>query len=156
MTPLWGLIGLAGLGLTASWLDLVQRRLPNWLCAIGLIAGLGLAVSTGGPGALGWHGLHAATALLGGMALFAAGVIGGGDAKYYAALASWFPIGLGLHLFVAVTMAGAGVVLCWIIYRKLQGKPVLARNTSASEGLPYGVAISVGALLLAVSPHIAT
>lgn len=152
MMPVWGLIGLGVIGLVGSWLDATQRRLPNWLSAVALLAGLALAFAAGGLEALGSHGLHALIALLGGMALFAAGVIGGGDAKFYAGLASWFPLGLGLNLFVAVAMSGAGLLLCWIVFRKLKGQKVLTRSAGPADGLPYGIAVSAGALLVAAAP----
>jgi prepilin peptidase CpaA len=154
MMPVWGLIGLAAIGLVGSWLDATQRRLPNWLSALGLLAGLAVSFATGGLDAVGSHGLHALVALLGGMALFALGVIGGGDAKFYAGLAAWFPLSLGLNLFVAVAMAGAGLLLIWAAIRKLRGQAVFTRNAGPNDGLPYGVAVSAGAMLVAVVPMI--
>jgi prepilin peptidase CpaA len=150
MMPVWGLIGLAVIGLVGSWLDATQRRLPNWLSALGLVAGLALAFATGGLDSVGSHGLHALVALLGGMALFAMGVIGGGDAKFYAGMAAWFPLSLGLNLFVAVAMAGAGLLLCWAIIRKIKGKAVFTRNSGPADGLPYGVAVAAGTMLVAL------
>lgn len=150
MMPVWGLIGLAGIGLVGSWLDATQRRLPNWLSALGLLTGLVMAFATGGLDAIGSHGLHALVALLGGMALFAMGVIGGGDAKFYAGLAAWFPLSLALNLFVAVAMAGAGLLLCWAVARKLKRQAVFTRNGGPIDGLPYGVAVAAGAMLVAL------
>ncbi len=155
MIPVWGLIGLAGIGLVGSWLDATQRRLPNWLSALGLVAGLAAAFAVGGLDAAGSHGLHALVALLGGMALFALGVIGGGDAKFYAGLAAWFPLSLGLNLFVAVAMAGAGLLVCWAIVRKVRGQAVFTRNAGPGDGLPYGIAVAAGAMLVALAPIIA-
>lgn len=148
----WGLAGLAAICLAACWLDVTKRRLPNWLSVLALLTGLGLAGFSGGLSALGWHGLHAVVALVGGMALFAIGAIGGGDAKFYAGIASWFPFALGLRLFVAVAVAGALVLLAWIVWRKLKHLPILVRNREPGEGLPYGVAIAGGAILLALTP----
>lgn len=155
MMPVWGLIGLGGIGLVGSWLDATQRRLPNWLSAWGLLAGLAVAFVTGGLDEVGSHGLNALVALLGGMALFALGMIGGGDAKFYAGLAAWFPLSLGLNLFVAVAMAGAGLLLCWAVVRKVKGQIVFTRNAGPGDGLPYGVAVAAGAMLVALVQLIA-
>lgn len=149
--PIWAVAGLAVAGLVGSWLDFTQRRLPNWLCLIALLAGLGVAFATGGLSALGWHGLHAVVALIVGMGLFAIRVIGGGDAKFYAGLAAWFPISVGLGLFVSVALAGAVLTILFIIARKLRGRPAFPKDPSLEERLPYGLAIASGALILAVS-----
>ena len=69
------LAGLAGLG---AWLDLRHRLLPNWLCALTLLAGLAFAFAQGGWPAVASGGGHALVALAVGMGLFALGAIGGG------------------------------------------------------------------------------
>src|SRR5687768_10415697 len=76
---------------TGMWLDVRHRRLPNWLCAVTLLAGIAVAAISSASIVQGQI-LHAAIALVVGIALFAMGWIGGGDAKYYAALAGWFPL----------------------------------------------------------------
>lgn len=154
MTATAGLIALAGLCLAGSWLDIAQRRLPNWLSALALLGGLALAGASGGLPALGSHGLHAAIALVIGMALFALRVIGAGDAKFYAGLAAWFPFAEGLRLFVAVAMTGAIVLLVWAAIRRLRGEKVFTRDANPENGVPYGVAIAGGTLLLALSSFI--
>jgi prepilin peptidase CpaA len=147
--PTWAFAGLAAAGLAGSWLDFTRRRLPNWLCLVALIAGLAVAVVSGGMAALGAHSLHAFVALLVGMLLFALRVIGGGDAKFYAALAAWFPFAEGLRLFVSVALAGAVLTLFFIAYRKAKGRPAFPKDPDLDERLPYGIAIATGALLLA-------
>lgn len=150
--PLWGIGGLALAGLAGAWFDFTQRRLPNWLCLAALLAGLGVAFfATGGIFDFGSHALHAVVALIVGMALFALRVIGGGDAKFYAALAAWFPLEEGLRLFVAVALTGAVLTLLFILARKLKGRPAFPKDPSLEERLPYGVAIAGGALLLALT-----
>jgi prepilin peptidase CpaA len=151
MIPTAGLIALAGLCLAGCWLDVSQRRLPNWLSGLALLGGLGLAAATGGFTALGWHGLHALIALVIGMGLFALRVIGAGDAKYYAGLASWFPFFDGLRLFVAVAMAGAIVLLVWAAIRRARGQKIFVRDALPESGVPYGVAIALGSIILAAS-----
>lgn len=149
--PLWGIGGLALAGLAGSWLDFTQRRLPNWLCLIALLAGLGTAFAIGGTAALGSHALHAFVALMVGMGLFAARVIGGGDAKFYAGLAAWFPFAEGLRLFVSVALTGAVLTLLFVAARKLRGRPAFPKDPDLHDRLPYGIAIAGGSLLLALT-----
>ena len=144
-TSLLALCALAGAGL-----DVVTRRLPNWLCLVTALAGLAVAVAFGGLGAAMSPALHAVLALLGGMVLFRFGLIGGGDAKFYAACAAWFPLSSALLLLGTVSFAGFVVVLGWLGYRRLA-------YSRTSEGafamVPYGLAVAIGAVALkAVSP----
>lgn len=155
MIPAIGLAVLSGLGLTGSWLDITQRRLPNWLSGFALLLGLIAAFASGGLPELGWHGLHAVVALAVGMGLYALGVFGAGDAKFYAGLAAWFPFQEGLRLFVAVTMAGLILLVVSLVLRRLRGKKLLSRGADAGPGLPYGVAIAGGAFLLALQTLLA-
>src|SRR3546814_2063409 len=56
---------------------------------------------------------HAAIALVVGMVLFGMRIVGGGDAKYYAALALWFRLGEAWRLLAFVSLAGAVFFLAW-------------------------------------------
>ncbi|MEK7342830.1 MAG: prepilin peptidase [Pseudomonadota bacterium] len=72
-------------------------------------------------------------------ALFAFGLMGGGDVKLLGALALWFPWQVTLSLLVLMAMLGGLVTLVTIIHHRIakkQGQPEI----------PYGVAISVAAL----------
>jgi prepilin peptidase CpaA len=149
---------LSLLAATGAWLDIKTRRLPNWLCLLTAAAGFATIAALDTP-AWPWSGpLHAAGALAVGMALFAAGLIGGGDAKFYAALALWFPVGSAPLLAASIGLAG--LVLLIIIFAmrrffvaKAAGAPTLGPDF---HKLPYGVAIAVGAMALALlqAPHL--
>jgi prepilin peptidase CpaA len=86
--------------------------------------------------------------------MFAAGWIGGGDAKLAAATALWFGFGqLGAYLSVA-GLAGGLLTIAIIVYRG-QPLPALAQDWSwarrlhsPAEGVPYGIALAFSALLL--------
>lgn len=135
------LIALAAAG---AWLDWRHRLLPNWLCGIAGAAGLVAALLGPGGGPVWSHAVHALIALLVGMALFAGGVIGGGDAKFYAALALWFPLDDSFRLLLLVSLAGLILMLVmWglIWRREPEGAGRLARS------VPYGVAIAAGAVI---------
>ncbi|MFZ9396572.1 MAG: A24 family peptidase [Erythrobacter sp.] len=133
--------------LVGAYTDIRERRLANWLSLALLVFGLAHGFAQGGLPEMGWHGAHAAIALLVGMALFAGGIIGGGDAKFYTGMAAYFPLAMGLKLVMWVTLLGGALVLVWILQRRLRGIP-LKRDGDHGK-FPYGVAIAVGGLALA-------
>ena len=130
-----------------GWLDAVSRRLPNWLCLATALAGLAAGALLHGAAAA-FSGLgHAVLALLVGMVLFRFGLIGGGDAKFYAALACWFPFGRAPLLLTAVCLSGLLLLVVWFTVRRVQGKKVRGSANDDSAKLPYGIAIALGAML---------
>ena len=134
--------------------DIKDRRLPNWLSLLLLVFGLAHAVAIGGMleygwlYALGWHFLHALIALIVGAALFAGGIFGGGDAKFYAGLAAYFTLSDGLDLLLWVSVLGFFTIIAWMIGRRIipSKKPVA---NSLKAKFPYGVAIAGGGAALA-------
>lgn len=138
---------LIAASLAASWNDACHRRIPNWLCAATAIAGLVVALVLSGLPALGGHALHAAIALVIGMLLFKFGIIGGGDAKFYAAMAAWFALPQAVALLVSVTLCGFVLLVVWFGHRRATGKPIGRPGGEPSEGLPYGIAIGAGAVV---------
>lgn len=137
-------------GLVAAWLDLKFRRIPNWLCGLLAFIGFAVAVWVGGPQALVLHGLHFAAALLVGMVLFGLGVFGGGDAKFYAAVAAWFPITAWAMLAIHVSVSGLALLLVWFSFRRLTGQKIRPKNPTIYDSLPYGIAIASGAIAIMV------
>jgi len=71
--------------------------------------------------------------------LFALGLLGGGDVKMLGAVALWFTPTAFLDLLIVMAFVGGGVAVAFVI-RRVVFKP----KTQAT--LPYGVAISAGAL----------
>lgn len=129
---------LAGYG---AWTDITRRHLSNWLSLATLIAGLVIAAMVTTPDQFFSHLGHFAVALAIGLALFATGVWGGGDGKFYAAVAAWFPIGAFFNLVFSISMVG--LVMLTVLIVKSRGR--LLRKDS--KGVPYGVAIGIGAFL---------
>lgn len=144
------LAALAILCAAAAWLDLTRRRIPNWLCGLTAVGGLAAAAALGGLGGLGSHALHMLIGLAGGMALFALGGFGGGDAKFYAAAAAWFGLGQALTLLLSVALSGLVLLILWFSYRRARGIPLRPRKNGPLDGLPYGVAIAGGAIVTAL------
>lgn len=141
---------LLGTGVYAAWSDVKYRRLPNVLALLVAGTGLSYAAIYAGLSAAGSGLLHGLAALLVGLALYSRGVVGGGDIKYYAAVATWFPLGQGFRLLGLVSLAGLALVLGWLIWRKLTGRTVNLRAREDSDKLPFGVAIASGAVLAAI------
>ena len=140
---------LLPLCLVAGWLDYRYRRLPNWLCAVTALAGLGTTAYFGGMAVTGNHALHLVAALVVGMGLFRLGMIGGGDAKFYAAGAAWYPLDRAMPLLLTVSLAGLVLFLAWFVVRRIQRKPIMAKSTDPFDRLPYGIAIALGILVAA-------
>lgn len=145
-TELGLLLAMVLIGLVACYLDVFRRVLPNWLSGVAYIVGIvGMFIEGGASMALSAL-LHSFVVLLLGMGFFAVKAIGGGDAKFYAGLAAWFPLSQALFLFVSVALAGLLLIPIWLVVRQVR-KPAgpLAERSDAFSKLPYGVAISVGA-----------
>lgn len=141
-------IALAGLAAIGAYLDIRFRRLPNWLCLVALVAGLGQSWWQGGSEALLSAGLHMIVALAVGMVLFRLAIVGGGDAKFYAAMAAWFPLGLGYFLLLAVSFSGLLVLVGWmLVRRRLTRLNEQNRANPEFRKVPFGVAIALGAVL---------
>ncbi len=74
-------------------------------------------------------------------ALFAFGMMGGGDVKLLGALALWFPWQALLSLIVLMAMLGGLVTIVTVIHHRM------TKRLGQPE-IPYGVAISIAALWL--------
>ncbi len=123
----------------AIW-DIGWRRLPNLLCLALAVAGLVAVAVTGGVSALPSSLAHAAIALVIGMILFRFGVIGGGDAKFYAAAACSLPLAYALPLLGWTSVSGLALLLVMMATRLAMRKPATPKGWS----VPYGVAIFGG------------
>jgi prepilin peptidase CpaA len=145
LQTLTGALPLIGLGLAACWLDWRHRRIPNWLCGVLFVIGLVMAAVAGGSATLVQHLIHSLAALVAGMILFRFGVFGGGDAKFYAAVAAWFPLAMWARLAIYVALAGLALLVVWFVYRRLTGKKIRPQNPTIYDSLPYGFAIAFGA-----------
>ncbi len=74
-------------------------------------------------------------------ALFAFGMMGGGDVKLLGALALWFPWQAVLSLIVLMAILGGLVTIVTVIHHRM------TKRLGQPE-IPYGVAISIAALWL--------
>ncbi|WP_417498221.1 A24 family peptidase [Maricaulis sp.] len=136
----------------AAFSDATRFTIPNWLSlAIVVLFPVGALLAGFGWAEAGNHLLAGLLALVFGMALFAPGWVGGGDAKLFAATAFWFGWP-GVAVFLIHTVLVGGVlVLALILLRKVL--PLAGISPSRLEGsalapaapVPYGIAIAGGA-----------
>jgi prepilin peptidase CpaA len=142
---------LAVLTAQCSVSDIRDRRISNMLVVTTFGAGVIWSASNG-VDVLVTAGLHAGIALVAGMFLFRQGIIGGGDAKFYAAVAMWFPFAASLRLLVAVALSGLVLLAVFqFVRRHHRAGPAQARSVDFDR-LPYGVAIGAGGLAAFLLP----
>jgi prepilin peptidase CpaA len=135
--------------------DLLTMTISNRVSLL-LIAGFFvLAVASGmGPTEIGLHIAAGAIVLALSFTCFAMGWIGGGDAKVAAASALWFGFGHLLEYLVYASLFGGVLTLLLLEFRQWP-LPVLFCNQDwllrlhgRNTGIPYGIALSLGALLI--------
>jgi prepilin peptidase CpaA len=95
-----------------------------------------------------------ATVLAVAFGCFAMGWIGGGDAKVAAAAALWFGFGHLLDYLLYASLFGGGLTLLLLQFRQwplpylFAGQAWLLRLHAKESGIPYGVALAIGALMI--------
>lgn len=129
-----------------SWTDLRQRKIPNWLCLVNAAVGLTWMLYVAGWSGVGMAALHVLLALVIGMVLTAFGVVGAGDAKFYASMAAWLPPGRAIWLLVSVALAGLILLLAFMLWRFVRRRNARPDAKSDFAKLPYGLAIGAGGL----------
>lgn len=79
--------------------------------------------------------------------VFAVGMMGGGDVKLIGALALWLPLVPLLRMLILMSLLGGALTLAMLLHRRLRR----AAGDAAIE-VPYGVAITLGALIVLYEP----
>lgn len=139
----------------AALSDVRTMTIPNQISIALIAVFLVLAPLTGLPiKEIGLHLAAFALVLAFGIAFFAFGWLGGGDAKLLAAGALWVGFGQLLPFIFYTTLAGAGLIFVILAFRKLvpavvvelQGPAWAHRLHDPKGGVPYGVAICTSAL----------
>jgi prepilin peptidase CpaA len=135
--------------------DLFTMTISNRISLL-LIAGFVVAAGLSG---MAWNEVlnHLGAGLLVlaiAFACFAMGWIGGGDAKLVAATALWFGFGYLLDYLVMASIVGGALTLLILQYRKwpmpylFLSQPWLSRLHEKNGGVPYGIALAIGALMV--------
>jgi prepilin peptidase CpaA len=85
---------------------------------------------------------------------FAMGWVGGGDAKLAAATALWFGFGHLLDYLLYGSLFGGALTLLLLQFRQwplpyaFAGQPWLMKLHAKESGIPYGIALALGALVV--------
>ncbi len=139
----------------AAYRDLVSYTIPNFLSLFLLVLFPFFAFASGMSfGDVGVHFLTGGCVLLLGILAFAFNVLGGGDAKLLSAAALWFgwPNVLGYVLMAA--FFGGGLAFFLLLARKATWPAKAyamgwtARLLDKKQGVPYGVALALAAIML--------
>lgn len=162
-------IPLATLVIVAAGFDFRTRKIPNWLCAAGLLCGFACQIAL-----FQWAGardavLGAGLALLIYLPLFALRAVGGGDVKLMAAVGSLAGPKSWIAIFLITAIAGGVIALVMIAVKGRAGRtlrnvgilltelahlraphlvePELDVTSGQGLRLPHGCTIAVGTLL---------
>ena len=87
-------------------------------------------------------------------ACFSMGWIGGGDAKVAAGAALWFGFSHLLNYLLYASLFGGALTLLLLQFRQwplpyaLTGQAWLLRLHAKESGIPYGIALAIGALMI--------
>lgn len=143
--------------------DMVSMTIANRISVI-LVATFAVAAPFTGMdwGTYGWHFAAGGLVLSITFAMFAAGFMGGGDAKLLSSTAVWMGMSMELMQYVFYgAMIGGVLTLLIIIYRRsplstITGNNLFLRNFADDKaGVPYGVALGAAGLLVYPSTPIA-
>jgi prepilin peptidase CpaA len=159
------IVAAALLAASAGW-DLASFTIPNFF-PVALIAAFAafvlasLMARTGMNLNVVWmHILAGFAGLSLGFALFAFGLIGGGDAKLLAAITLWlgFHDGILLSFSFDTALFGGVLAIGLIVLRQyplpgfLLGQTWIMRLHNAKAGIPYGVALAAGTVIAVAFP----
>ncbi|MCC4244361.1 A24 family peptidase [Stappia indica] len=135
--------------------DLFTMTIPNRVSLM-MIAGFAMLAPAIGmaPIEIGFHLIAAGIALSFGLAFFAFGWMGGGDAKLMTVVALWLGLTPALGEFLLLTSVyGAVLTLAILGFRKDVLLPIaayrvewIARLHDNKTGIPYGITIAIAAL----------
>jgi prepilin peptidase CpaA len=135
--------------------DLFTMTISNRV-SLALAAGFLLLAAASGMGfyEILMHIGAGATVLTVAFACFAMGWIGGGDAKIAASAALWFGFGYLLNYLIYASLFGGALTVLLLQFRQwplpyvLVGQTWLLRLHAKESGIPYGIALAIGALTI--------
>jgi prepilin peptidase CpaA len=133
--------------LTMTISNRVSLALAAGFLALALLSGMGLYDILSHVGA-------GAAILAVAFACFAMGWVGGGDAKIAAAAALWFGFGHLLNYLIYASLFGGALTLLLLQFRQwplpypFVGQAWLIKLHAKDSGIPYGIALAVGALMI--------
>ena len=151
--PVWLVALLAAALVAAAVEDVVRLRISN----ITVLAVIGIAVvamAVQGPSLDVWQNFAVFGGILVvGTFLFSAGIMGGGDIKLFAAVGLWADLRHAPMLIASVLIAGGLLALFVLVPRLVRRPSGGGASTASSKGVPYAVAIAIGALFAIALQH---
>jgi prepilin peptidase CpaA len=152
------LIVAACMMLPAMISDVRHRRIPNFLCLGGFLAGIALHGWLGGWPAAGWALLSGVTLLVATFGLFAIGWMGAGDVKLLAtAGAIGGDLTTALNIVLATALVGGLLGLIMLLRRRarIRDESLLGErslddiidNSRRITSIPYALAIGLGTIV---------
>jgi prepilin peptidase CpaA len=135
--------------------DLLTMTISNRV-SLALAAGFLVVALASGMGLSGilLHAGAGAAVLTVAFACFAMGWVGGGDAKVAAGAALWFGFADLMNYLVYASMFGGALTVLLLQFRQwplpyaLAGQTWLLRLHAKESGIPYGIALALGALTI--------
>src|SRR6476620_6136224 len=135
--------------------DLFTMTISNRV-SLALVAGFFALALAGGmaPYEMLSHVGSGALVLVVAFTCFAMGWVGGGDAKVAASVALWFGFAQLLDYLLYASLLGGALTVLLIQFRQwplpslLTGQAWLNRLHDKQSGIPYGIALAVGALIV--------
>jgi prepilin peptidase CpaA len=139
----------------AAATDLFTMTISNRV-SLALIAGFAALAVLGGMSLhdILMHAGAGAAVLAAAFCCFAMGWVGGGDAKVAASVALWFGFDHLLDYLLFVSLLGGALTVLLIQFRQWPLPSLLARQAwlerlhDKSSGIPYGIALAIGALIV--------
>ena len=135
--------------------DLVTMTISNRVSLALATAFLVLAVASGmGPTDILFHIGAGAVVLMAAFLCFAMGWMGGGDAKIVATVALWFGFAHLMDYLLYASLFGGALTLLLLQFRQwplpysLANQAWLMRLHAKESGIPYGIALAIGALMI--------
>jgi prepilin peptidase CpaA len=135
--------------------DLFTMTISNRV-SLALAAGFLILASASGMGFFDImsHVGAAATVLVVAFGCFAMGWVGGGDAKVASMAALWFGFAHLMNFLLYASIFGGALTLLLMQFRQwplpyaLTGQAWLLRLHAKDSGIPYGIALAIGALMI--------
>lgn len=140
--------------LFACMKDLASLTIPNWVNAGFVLLFFPAALAAGvGWETFGWHLLLGFVAFAIAFGLFSLNLFGGGDAKMIPGVLLWVGPAGGLEFLFGTALAGGALAIAVLAARKTVPEPFAPGFVRATmqegAGVPYAIAISVGAVVAA-------
>lgn len=135
--------------------DLVSMTISNRVSLLLIFGFFALALLGGmAPAVIASHAMAGVMVLVVSFGCFAMGWIGGGDAKVAAAAALWFGFPHLMDYLLYASLLGGALTLLLLEWRRwplpysLAGQGWVQKLHDKGSGIPYGIALAAGALLI--------